>query len=71
MKGSKFPVGWDEAKVRQILDVYENQTDDEAIAEDEAAFTDSSQIFMGIPKELAPIVRSMIAAYHSTKLASV
>jgi hypothetical protein len=34
---SEFPAGWDEARVQGILDHYENQTDEEAAAEDEAA----------------------------------
>ena len=33
---NRFPPGWDEQRVREILDHYENQTDEEAAAEDEA-----------------------------------
>jgi hypothetical protein len=33
-----FPEGWDETRVREVIDYYENQTEEEAIAEDEAAF---------------------------------
>ena len=36
MKQSKFPKGWDENRVRRILDHYENQTEAEAVAEDDA-----------------------------------
>ena len=36
MKQSKFPEGWDEARVRRVLDSYESQTEEEAVAEDEA-----------------------------------
>ena len=35
---NRFPEGWDEDRVLRIIDHYENQTDEEAIAEDEAAF---------------------------------
>jgi hypothetical protein len=38
MEQSRFPEGWDEERVREVLDYYENQTDEEAAAEDEAAF---------------------------------
>ena len=38
MNQSKLPPGWDEARIRRVLDYYENQTEDEAVAEDEAAF---------------------------------
>ena len=34
----RFPPGWDEARVRKVLAHYENQTEDEAAAEDEAAY---------------------------------
>ena len=37
MKKQQFPVGWDEARVRRLIDHYENMSDDEIIAEDEAA----------------------------------
>jgi len=33
-----FPAGWDEERVRRVLSHYEKQTDEEAAAEDAAAF---------------------------------
>jgi hypothetical protein len=33
-----FPQGWDEERVRKVLAHYENQSEDEAVAEDEAAY---------------------------------
>jgi hypothetical protein len=38
IKQSRFPKGWDEDRVKCVLDHYENQTEDEAVAEDEAAW---------------------------------
>ena len=38
MKTSRFPKGWDEESVCQILTHYESQTEEEAVAEDEAAY---------------------------------
>jgi len=35
-KRQKFPRGWSEERVRKVLAHYENQTEDEAVAEDEA-----------------------------------
>jgi hypothetical protein len=61
MTESKFPPGWDESRVRKVLAHYEEQTEDEAVAEDEAAFEDSGQTFMEIPNELVPEVRELIA----------
>ena len=34
---NKFPPGWDEAKVKRVIEFYENQSDEESIAEAEAA----------------------------------
>ena len=33
-----FPAGWDESRVNRLLSHYEAQTEEEAVAEDEAAF---------------------------------
>lgn len=60
-KESKYPPGWDEERVRKVLAHYEAQTEEEALAEDEAAFEDISQTIMKIPSELVPIVRELIA----------
>ncbi len=58
---SKFPTGWDEKRVKRVLEHYETQSEDEAIAEDEAAYEDTNQTFMEIPNELIPVVRELIA----------
>jgi hypothetical protein len=64
MKQSKFPKGWDEARVKNLLASYEVQTDEEAVAEDEAA-VESSETVMSIPYELVPRVRELIAKRQS------
>ena len=61
MKKTKFPKGWDEDRVRRILAHYEEQTEDEAVAEDEAAFEDRTQTLMEVPKQLVPAIRELIA----------
>jgi hypothetical protein len=61
MKQSRFPKGWDEERVRRVLDHYENLTEDEAVAEDEAAWEDTSQTFIEVPNELVQVVRELIA----------
>ena len=32
----RFPPGWDESRVRAVIEHYEQQTDEEAVREDEA-----------------------------------
>jgi hypothetical protein len=61
MKTNKFPPGWDEQRVREVIDHYETQTEEEAVAEDEAAYEDTSQTIMEIPNVLVPKVRELIA----------
>ncbi len=63
MKADKFPPGWDEERVRRVLKHYEAQSEEEAVAEDEAAYEDSSQTFMEIPNTLVPKVRELIAKH--------
>ena len=63
MTQSKFPPGWDEERVRRVLAHYEQQTEDEAVAEDEAAFEDSTQTVIEVPKELLPAIRELIARH--------
>jgi len=38
MSENKFPPGWDKKRVQRVLAYYECQTEDEAVAEDEAAY---------------------------------
>ena len=58
---NKFPPGWDEERVRRVLQHYENQTDEEAVAEDEAAYEATTETTMGVPVDLVPAVRELIA----------
>jgi hypothetical protein len=61
----KFPTGWDEERVRKVLEHYEVQTEEEAVAEDEAAFDDPKQTIMEIPNALVPAVRELIARHKA------
>jgi hypothetical protein len=61
---SEFPQGWDEAKVQEILDHYEHQTDEEAAAEHEAALSRPDHTLMEIPTALVNAVREIIAEHE-------
>jgi hypothetical protein len=65
MKQSKFPRGWDEDRVQHVLAHYEQQTEAEAVAEDEATFEDSTQAIMEVPNELVPAIRELIAKHQN------
>ncbi len=57
----QYPAGWDEERVRRVLEYYEAQSDEDAVAEDEAAYEATMHTMMEVPVELVPIVRELIA----------
>ena len=61
MRQSQYPPGWDEQRVRRVLAHYEEQTEDEAVAEDEAAYEDRTHSVVEVPVDLVPAVRQLIA----------
>jgi hypothetical protein len=65
MRENRFPPGWDEERVRRVLAHYEEQTEAEAVAEDEAAFEDPSQTMMEVPTALVPAIRELIAKHQA------
>lgn len=63
MSQSRFPEGWDEDRVRRVLDHYEDQPEDHAVAKDESAYEDRTQSLVEVPIELVPAVRELIAKH--------
>ena len=61
MKQAKYPDGWDEARVKRVLAHYEQQSDEEAVAEDEAAYESTTHTAIEIPVDLVPAVRELLA----------
>jgi len=65
MNKQKFPPGWDEERVKEVIAHYENQTEDAEFAEIEAALEAEDVTLMAIPTELVPAVRALLARKHS------
>jgi len=63
MTENNFPEGWDQSRIRKVLAHYDEQSDDEALAEDEAGVA-SSETVMSIPHDLVSQVRELIAKHH-------
>ena len=61
MRKPRFPEGWDEGRVAELIAHYEGRSDEEAVAEDEAAMSESGRTVMEIPSDLVPAVRDPIA----------
>lgn len=55
--------------MRKVLAHYEEQTEEEAVAEDEAAFEDSTQTVVEVPKELLPAIRKLVAKHKESRRA--
>ena len=60
MKQNKFPPGWDEERVREVIAHYADQTEDEQFAEIEAAHEAEEVTFMAVPTALVPEVRALL-----------
>ena len=60
MKANRFPSGWNEARVGRVLEHYERQTEEEAVAEDEAAYERRGQTVMVVPRRLVPAITRLI-----------
>jgi len=59
-KKQKYPLGWDEERVRKLAEHYDNQTEDEQVAEHEAAMRAEDQTVMVVPTELVPEIVKLI-----------
>ena len=60
-KKQRYPAGWDEQRVRKLAEHYDNQTEDEQVAEHEAAFRAECQTVMVVPTELVPEIVKLIS----------
>ncbi|MBI4464237.1 MAG: hypothetical protein HY647_05985 [Acidobacteria bacterium] len=67
MKRNRFPAGWNEARVRRVLKHYEEQTEEEAVAEDEAAFQSRGQTVMVVPQRMVPEITRLIEKQRSRR----
>ncbi|HEY3320806.1 MAG TPA: hypothetical protein VGP72_10110 [Planctomycetota bacterium] len=56
-----LPKGWSAKDVAEEAAYYDNQTDEEAIAEMEEGFKKGSEVIVVIPKKLLPAVKRLIA----------
>ena len=65
MSQHRFPPGWDEKRVRDLLAHYESQTEDEEFAEIEAAQQTEKITMVAVPNELVSQVQELIARNHA------
>ena len=65
MTQSRFPAGWDEQRVERLIEHYENMTEEEQVAEDEAAVNElPGQTVITVPTSLLPAIRHLLAEHE-------
>jgi hypothetical protein len=60
MSPNRFPPRWDQERVDRLLSPYESLTEEEQVAEDEAALECEEQTVISIPTHLLPAVRKIL-----------
>jgi hypothetical protein len=60
-KKQRYPTGWDEERIRKLAQHYDSQTEEEQVAEHEAAFLTEGQTVMVVPTELVPDIVKLIS----------
>ena len=60
----RFPKGWEEERVKQLIAELDSRTDEEWFAADEAAATDEGeQVQISVPVALLPEIRRLLASH--------
>jgi hypothetical protein len=60
-KKQKLPPGWTEKRIRQLAEYYDNQTEEEQVAEIEAAWNADNVTMVAVPTELVSEVLRLLA----------
>lgn len=64
MKEQRFPPGWDEQRVQRLLAEFDDRTEEEWVAADEAAAAEGDdQAVVTVPTALLPEVRRLLATH--------
>ena len=66
MTEQEFPPGWDDERVRQVLQHYETQSEDEQADEIESAMQAEGVTLIAVPTALVPEVRALLAEKQGT-----
>lgn len=63
-KKQRMPPGWTEEEIRKLAEHYDNQSEEDQVAELDAAYRAADQTVMVVPTELVPEIRKLIARKH-------
>ena len=59
-KKQRLPKGWTEEKIRKLAEYHDNLTEDEQVAEIEAAMNAEGETLIAVPTELIPEILKLI-----------
>jgi hypothetical protein len=66
MSEQHYPPGWDQDRVRRLIAHYDSLTEEEQVAEDEAAVSEQEgQAVITVPVALIPAIRQLLAEADS------
>jgi hypothetical protein len=63
---NRYPAGWNAKRVASLIDYYDHQTEEEAVAEYERAYRNRKESIVHVPVDLLPKVRLLIARYRKS-----
>jgi hypothetical protein len=61
----RYPRGWNQKRVREVVSHYEKQTEDEQFADIERARKAAGITMIGVPTELVPEIHALVAKRRS------
>jgi hypothetical protein len=66
MNDQRFPKGWNERRVKELIDELDARTDEDWIAADEAETADTDdQTVITVPRALLPEIRRLLASHKT------
>ena len=66
MNEQDFPAGWDNERVSRLISHYDEISEDELVAEDEAAVAEQAgQAVIAVPDDLLPAIRQLLASHKT------
>jgi hypothetical protein len=67
MTEQRFPAGWDKDRVLRLIAHYDSMTEEEQLAEDEAAVGEQpGQTVITVPDALLPAIRQLLAGAENS-----
>ena len=60
MSHQKLPPGWDENRIREVINHYESQDEDDRAAEIDAAWEAEGMTLMSVPNERVSEIRALL-----------